>query len=191
MSQEIEIEFKTMLREDEFIQLRNTLPFPEQAVIQINHYFETAHFALKDKKAALRIREKEGRYTLTLKEPHELGLLETHDTLSSRDAHEWLQNRAVPQTHTRKQLQQLGINESDLRYYGALTTERYELHEASIDYMLDKSIYHGIIDYELEIEASSKEAGIQALHKLLDETKIVERKADAKIARFFNAAFNN
>lgn len=191
MSQEIEIEFKTMLTEDEFIQLRDTLPFPERPVIQINHYFETSQFSLKAKHAALRIREKEGRYTLTLKEPHQLGLLETHDSLTNRDANKWLHNQAVPQMYTTKQLQQLGIKESDLRYYGALTTERYTFHEANIDYMLDKSTYHDIIDYELEIEASSKEAGIQALHKLLDEAKIVERKADAKIARFFNAAFND
>lgn len=189
MSQEIEIEFKTMLTKDEFTSLHRNLPFPEDPVVQTNYYFETADFALKDHYAALRIREKDGRYTLTLKEPHEEGILETHDSLSSADAKEWLESRPIKQIHTSKRLAKLGIDEANLRYYGPLTTKRYSFHEDGIDYMLDESSYHGIVDYELEIEASSREAGLQALKSLLNEQNLQERKADPKIARFFAAAF--
>lgn len=189
MAQEIEIEFKSMLTENEFNLLHRQLPFPKQPVVQTNYYFETEQFALKNHQSALRIREKNDCFTLTLKEPHPEGILETHDSMSRDDVNLWLQGSPVPQTNVTKQLQILGILEDSLRYYGALTTERLFYRENEIDYMLDKSFYHGIVDYELEIEARSKEAGLGALHNLLKKYNIVERKAQPKIARFFAVAF--
>src|SRR5699024_1700925 len=159
----------------------------KQPVVQTNYYFETKEFALKNNQSALRIREKNGRYTLTLKEPHPDGILETHDSMTQADVELWLQGRPVPQTNVTKQLKNLGVSEHSLRAYGALKTERFFYRKNEIDYMLDKSFYHGIIDYELEIEAKSKEAGLEALHNLLQKHNIVERKAQPKIARFFAA----
>lgn len=189
MAQEIEIEFKTMLTKDEFELLRNNMPFPERPIVQTNHYFETTRFALKNSHSALRIREKKDQFTLTLKEPHPEGILETHDSLSKQDAKQWLQGKPVPQPHVTQQLQKLEVNERDLQYYGALRTERYIYRENNIDYMLDKSFYHGVVDYELEIEAKSYDAGLEALQLLLQKYNITERKAQAKIARFFAVAF--
>lgn len=189
MTQEIEIEFKTMLTEQEFNLLQQKLPFPEQAIVQTNHYFDTGKFAMKDKRSALRIREKDGRFTLTLKEPHPEGILETHDSLSKHEAQEWFDGKPLPQINVTKQLQKLGIAEENLQYYGALKTERFFYREGKIDYMLDKSYYHGVVDYELEIEAHSYEAGLEALRLLLQTYNIAERKAEPKIARFFRVAF--
>lgn len=188
MAQEIEIEFKTMLTEKEFHYLHNQLPFPQRPIVQINYYFETEQFTLKDYKSALRIREKNGQYTLTLKEPHEEGILETHDILTEHDANEWLQGNPIAQQNVTKQLAKLGIDETDLRYYGPLTTKRFTYRHQQIDYMLDESSYHGIVDYELEIEAPSYDDGLLALQNVLREQNIVERKAKPKIARFFQAA---
>ncbi|MCY7706811.1 CYTH domain-containing protein, partial [Bacillus safensis] len=39
-------------------------------------------FDIKSQLAALRMREKNGQWVLTLKEPHEIGLLETHQTIA-------------------------------------------------------------------------------------------------------------
>ncbi|WP_212685903.1 CYTH domain-containing protein, partial [Salmonella enterica] len=82
MAQEIEIEFKNLLTEEEYLKLLSNLPFPKYSQTQTNYYFETEDFSLKAHGSALRIREKNGNYTLTLKETHELGLLETHDALT-------------------------------------------------------------------------------------------------------------
>lgn len=189
MAQEIEIEFKSMLTENEFTLIHRQLPFPEQPIVQTNYYFETEQFTLKNHQSALRIREKNGCFTLTLKEPHPEGILETHDSMSKVDVELWLQGSPVPQMNVTKQLQNLGVLEDSLQYYGALTTERFFYCENEIDYMLDKSSYLGIVDYELEIESKSKEAGLEALHNLLQKYNIKERKAQPKIARFFAVAF--
>jgi|SRR5690625_3321611 len=185
MSQQIEIEYKTMLTKKEFIQLLNNLPFPRQPITQINHYFETEQFDLKRHRSALRIREKGQHYTLTLKQPHEKGILETNDSLTDEEANSWLRGKPIPQKNIMKQLHKIGIAEDKLRYYGSLKTERYTFEKDGIYYMLDKSFYNDKIDYELEIEAPSKNKGIKALYKLLREQHIEERTAITKIERFF------
>src|SRR5690625_1656793 len=90
MTQQIEIEFKTMLTKSQFNFLLTQLPFPINPIMQTNHYFETNEFSLRSKQAALRIREKATTYTLTLKEPHEEGLLETSERLTKTEMNEWL-----------------------------------------------------------------------------------------------------
>ncbi len=52
----------------------------------MNHYFETPSFSLKEAGSALRIRHKGATYTLTLKQPAEVGLLETHQVVTEEEA---------------------------------------------------------------------------------------------------------
>lgn len=52
----------------------------------MNHYFETPDFSLKEAGSALRIRHKGETYTLTLKQPAEIGLLETHQVVTEDEA---------------------------------------------------------------------------------------------------------
>ncbi|MFP3488877.1 CYTH domain-containing protein, partial [Staphylococcus sp. SIMBA_130] len=68
--------------------------------MQINHYFETKEFSLKELGCAIRIREKDGKYTLTLKEPHPDGLLETHDLLTKQEALNWMNGTIIPKVNT-------------------------------------------------------------------------------------------
>src|SRR5699024_2293642 len=97
MSQEIEIEYKNLLTKQEFDYLLGHFPFPQNSQKQTNFYFETENFSLKENGAALRIREKDGHYRLTLKEPHPDGLLETHDPLTEAEAMNWLQGNKEPE----------------------------------------------------------------------------------------------
>src|SRR5690625_4119666 len=102
MAQEIEIEYKMLLTKTEFERLLSSNPFPKAGEKQINYYFDTKHFSLQKKSCALRIREKNNIYQLTLKEPHTTGLLETHDTLSKKDALSWLNGNIIEQKHVGK-----------------------------------------------------------------------------------------
>src|SRR5699024_8978230 len=127
MSQEIEIEYKNLLTKQEFDYLLGHFSFPQNSQKQTNFYFETENFSLKENGAALLIREKDGHYRLTLKEPHQDGLLETHDTLTVAEAMNWLQGNNVAKENTEKQLKNMQIETKNLNYYGSLTTERREL----------------------------------------------------------------
>ena len=185
MSQEIEIEYKTLLTEKEYNTLLQALPFPNEAIMQTNYYFETRDFALKDYGSALRIRKKNDKYTLTLKEPHAEGILETHDALTYEQFIAWTNERPIPMKHVTKQLQALDINETDLHYYGSLETARRTFVKDDILYVLDKSSYNNKIDYELEIEAPSQAKGETALQELLTKYPVTNEQSITKIERFF------
>src|SRR5699024_6280641 len=100
MGQEIEIEYKNLLTKQEFNHLLHHFSFPQPGKKQTNYYFETKNFTLKENRSALRIREKDGNYQLTLKEPHVNGLLETHDMLTESEAMDWLQGKGSFKEHT-------------------------------------------------------------------------------------------
>ena len=188
MSQQIEIERKTMLTEAEFELLLKKLPFESAPIIQTNYYFETEDLALKRNLSALRIRQKNNSYTLTLKEPHEEGVLETNEPLTEVEAKKWLQNKPIPTGKIANQLEALSICLEDLRYIGSLKTERYTYSKDDIHFMLDKSFYLQTIDYELEIEATSLRQAEEEMCQILLDYDIEERTALPKIARFFHKA---
>ncbi|SHG30789.1 CYTH domain-containing protein [Ornithinibacillus halophilus] len=185
MTQEIEIEFKNLLTEHEYNQLLTALPFPNKAFSQTNYYFETDDFQLKEKSSALRIREKQGKYQLTLKQPHGDGLLETHDSLTKEEAFEWLNGHCIAKENIQEALKQMGIPLESLRFFGSLTTERREYAENDILYVLDYSTYNHQHDYELEIEAPTVTAGENAFQSILTQFQIPKRQTKNKIERLF------
>jgi|SRR5690625_3163779 len=185
MSQEIEIEFKNLLTKDEFDLLLNQLPFPAASDLQINYYFETKDFLLRQNKAALRIREKNNTYTLTLKQPHPAGLLETHDPLTKEEATSWITGKIIPQAETSNQLKQLGIPQEELLCFGQLVTKRKEIQFKNTIVVLDESTYNNHLDYELEVEAPYYQVGLQVFNNLLATYQIEKKHTPNKIERFF------
>ncbi len=83
MTQEIEIEFKNIVTKEEFDTLCKSFSI-EAFTKQVNHYFETPDFSLKEAGSALRIRHKGATYTLTLKQPAEIGLLRNASSRNRR-----------------------------------------------------------------------------------------------------------
>ncbi|GEN52881.1 CYTH domain-containing protein [Halobacillus faecis] len=187
MAQEIEIEFKNLLTEDEYEKVYHFLPFKSVELMeQTNYYFETEDLNLKQQGAALRIRQKNGQWTLTLKQPHAEGLLETHDSLTEEEANLWIQDKMTEKPHVSKQLDGLGISLEDLHYLGSLTTRRKELEYKGAIVVLDHSLYYDKEDYELEVEASSKETGKNVIDEILHSCNIPARETDNKIKRFYD-----
>lgn len=187
MTQEIEIEFKNLLTKEEYNILLNKLPFPEQGKKQINYYFETESLDLRSRRCALRIREKDGTYFLTLKEPFKTGLLETHDILTKNEAFHWISGKMISKPNTSNRLKLLNINLFDLQYIGSLTTIRREYNHNGFIIVLDKSMYNGHTDYELEIEAPSYIEGEKYFLALLHKYQIKQKTTPNKIERFFNS----
>lgn len=187
MSQEIEIEYKNLITEHEYNRLLVAYPFPKEGVKQINHYFETVEQKLEQHGCAIRIREKSNSYTITLKEPHIDGLLETHDSIQKETFQQWKNGNIVPQPNTSKQLRKLGFKPEDLVYKGSLETLRREIPYKKVLLVLDQSEYNGIIDYELELEAPTKTLGNQIFEAILQEQHIHKRNTPNKIKRFFTS----
>jgi|SRR5690625_1172923 len=186
MAQEVEIEFKNLLTEDEFNRLLYDLPFPSDSETQTNYYFETKDFALKAYNSALRIRKKNGSYQLTLKEPHHIGLLETHDSLTRQEAEAMIEGQTIFKKEVGQELLKKNILFADLIYFGSLTTVRKETSYDGVLLVLDYSTYNGKFDYELELESASEVYGRKVFEALLNKYDIPIRKTPNKIKRLFS-----
>lgn len=188
MNQEIEIEFKNLVDEQEFMRLCDAFFIqPSDFNKQVNYYFETPSFGIKAAGAALRIRFKNNKYVLTLKEPYEDDLLETHQPLSSGTAEALINGKVtLPDGNVKEQLLKLHIPVNALLCLGSLTTFRAIASYQDGEMMLDRSLYFGVEDFECEYEAKNRLAGEKAFSNLLNQHKIKVRKTPNKIQRFFD-----
>jgi uncharacterized protein YjbK len=187
MSQNIEIEFKNMLTIEEFNRM---IPYfhlsRDYFFRQINHYFDSEDFALKNNGCALRIREKQAHFELTLKQPHPDGLLETNQILSPEEANSLLNSGLFIDGVVGTQIRSLGIDVTKLVYFGTLITDRAEVSYKNGLLVLDCSSYLNTEDYEVEYEVSNREQGKPIFISLLTELKIPVRKTRNKIERFYD-----
>ena len=160
MSEHIEIEFKNLLTKDEFSSMKSFLGFMSQDFKkQVNHYFDTTNFELKDQSCALRIREKSGKYELTLKQPAVTGLLETNQDLPASQALSIVKTGAIPPGPVSTAISKLKVNPAALTYFGSLTTERAEKEYKSGLIVLDHSTYLSAADFEIEYEVHDEKTG--------------------------------
>lgn len=193
MKQEIEIEFKNLLTKEEFQRIKSHFSIDEkQFKHQVNHYFDTPDYLLKKHGAALRIRVKNEKFVLTLKQPAQEGLLESHELLTAEQAQAILSNHSIPANKITEILQEeFQVQASQLQCFGSLATERAEFEYKKGLLVLDQSRYLNLEDFELEYEVSDYNSGKLAFENLLKELNIPSRKTDNKIKRFYNAKFKN
>ena len=86
MSENLEIEYKNLVTEEEFSKIQQHFNIDDSDFsMQENDYFDTNDFALKQQGSALRVRKKSGTFEFTLKEPRKIGLLETNEFISENN----------------------------------------------------------------------------------------------------------
>ncbi|TMU88066.1 CYTH domain-containing protein [Bacillus sp. BHET2] len=186
MTQEIEIEFKNLVTQDEFSQLISHFRIKdEDFTSQDNHYFDTPDYLLKDNQSALRIRHKSGTYTLTLKTPLKEDLLETNQQLSKQEADSLLSGCVFPEGEVKNVLHSMNISTQSLQYFGTLTTSRAEINYKEGLLVFDRSSYLQRQDCELEYEVKERQSGEKIFRSLLEQLNIPLRKTDNKIKRFY------
>ncbi|MEH7442833.1 CYTH domain-containing protein [Bacillus sp. JJ1122] len=187
MSQNIEIEFKNMLTNDEFLRLIKHFNIDlTKFKKQVNHYFDTPSFSLKAKGSALRIREKDTQFEMTLKQPAEQGLLETNQFLEPAQAEYILKTGKILEGEVQDAITNIIDDADSLEYFGSLTTDRAEFDYKGGLLVLDHSYYLNTEDYELEYEVTDESEGFKIFSELLDELNIPVRTTDNKIKRFYN-----
>ncbi|MBU8768169.1 CYTH domain-containing protein [Cytobacillus oceanisediminis] len=186
----IEIEFKNMVNREEFSSLIDFFNIrSEDFSEQENHYFDTPDFLLKAKGSALRIREKNGSFELTLKQPHPEGLLETTENLTESEAAEMIRTGKIPAELIIRSIKELGIEPDKLQYFGTLATKRAEKEYMKGLAVLDHSRYLNKEDFELEYEVDNRNEGELTFLNLLKQLNIPVRKTENKIKRFYNEKY--
>ncbi|EIE6201998.1 CYTH domain-containing protein, partial [Listeria innocua] len=127
MVKELEIEFRNLLTKEEYDRLIEDFRIKEDDFFeQTNFYLDTADFGLKERNSALRIRQLETQYQLTLKTPEARGLMETTQILAADQATAITDGANIPVGPVRDTLKEIGINHEDLQVFGSLKTIRAE-----------------------------------------------------------------
>ncbi|WP_078548053.1 CYTH domain-containing protein [Litchfieldia alkalitelluris] len=190
MNQELEIEFKNLLMKNEFETIRNFFNLSESSfIVQENHYFDTEDFSLKENSSALRIRLKENNHILTLKQPQQVGLLETHQSLTSQSVKQLIEGKSVIDGKISELISEMGIQHELLKYFGTLKTYRSEVPYKNGILVLDHSLYLNVEDFELEYEVTDEIEGFENFKNLLTSLNIPQRKTENKIQRFYNKLY--
>lgn len=180
MNSNIEIEAKVLLLKDEYDTIIRELKLDKyRKITQTNHYIDTPDSFLKKNGIALRVREINQEFQLTLKTPLSEGLLEKHDNVSWRDFDLLKEDNKFPEGGIKKFLEILGVKISDLKILTSLTTHRIEIDYKGGILCVDKNHYSGMVDYELEVEFTSIEGAKELALDVLKECNI------------HNSTFNN
>lgn len=187
MGQELEIEFKNIVSQTDFERLADAFHLgPEDFCLQHNHYFDTKNFLLKQAGCALRIREKNGDFELTLKEPAKDGLLETSQPLFRQEAEGLLAGEAFPDGPVKTALSYVITDLAELKPFGTLSTKRAEIDYEGGLLVFDNSFYLGREDFEIEYEAAERKSGEEIFNNFLKSYQLPIRQADNKVRRFYN-----
>ena len=185
---EIEIEFKNTLTKEQFEQLL-TFYNVEPALIkrQVNYYFDTDTWTLKNKKSALRVRQIGEYNECTIKEATSSNTsLETTDILNEEQAENVIKHLNFPQGNVQSRLNELHISTSSLVLFGKLTTDRVEIPYKGGILVFDHSFYLQQDDYEVEYETNKESEGKHIFAELLEQFNITPQPAPKKLARFMH-----
>ncbi|MGN1343405.1 MAG: CYTH domain-containing protein [Traorella sp.] len=176
MINNIEIEFKILVNKEKFEELSNLYP-NKQFIKQVNTYYDTKNYDLRKKHCAMRIREKENTYMITLKVP----------TTKGHEEFECFVDRNNPEVFKSSDisivLHQLGIFE-DVEVIGECTTNRAIVKTDKAELCFDINEYNSITDYEIEYEQTCDHDGISEFNKILSKVDLrYEKNCASKIRR--------
>ena len=120
MSNAIEIEAKALVSQDDYRKLAKLFP-DSPRYTQTNHYIDSDERILFKEGIALRIREKNGQYELTLKTPLSQGLLEKNCVITKQQFDDFKEKGIFPKGDTSRFLTMLDIDIATLKILTSLT----------------------------------------------------------------------
>ena len=173
MATNIEIEAKVLITEKEY---NHVLSYYKNHVIneydQINYYIDSENLSLKKMGIGLRIREKGGIYTLTLKAPLAEGLLEKDENLSKEVFNAFIKSNKFPECYTVDFIKMLGVDPKTLKVITTLTTHRVEVNynDSGYEFSIDKNSYNSKVDFELEVAGPSLNRAKEMLKEICVST---------------------
>ena len=182
MEENLEIEYKLLLSREQFDNLTHYYDHMAHVYTQTNTYFTSQ--ALQEKRIALRIREKEKAYEMTVKTKAEgTGRKEYNLALTKEDAQFFL-NGGMKENEITSMLKAMDIDLSEIKILCRLKTIRHDIQLEDGMLSLDANYYHGQEDYEMEFELCDLEAGKKTFTLLLKKHKLsYQQNCESKLKR--------
>ncbi len=187
MSNAIEIEAKVLLTKRDYDKLV-ALYRGFGAYTQTNYYVDDDKSTLRKEGIALRVREKNGLYEMTLKAPLSQGLLEKNCAWTKGTFEIFQRSNVFPDGDIKRFLTMLDIDTEILKIQTALTTKRIDVPYEGGKLSIDENHYSGITDYEVELEYNNEDDAQKKLKELLENNGIpFKLNKKTKVARALDA----
>ncbi len=171
MSNTIEIEAKALVSKADYEKL--ALKYMKYGVYtQTNHYIDSKDNILQKEKLSLRVREKDNHFEMTLKVPLSQGLLEKNCVWTKEDFVNFRDKAIFPDGDVKKMLNMLDIHTKTLKIKTSLVTDRIDVPYEDGKLSIDKNMYSGIEDYEVELEHNNEIDAEKYLQQFLEKNHI-------------------
>lgn len=180
MHTNIEIEYKMLLSFEQFNRLSEAYP-DKTFKTQVNTYYDTADFQLRNKHCAMRIREIDNQFLFTLKVPKTEGHMEYECYVDKNNV------QSLNKPEIQALLHQLNIVD-EVKEITSLKTSRAVIELENAGLCFDISEYNGLCDYEIEYEWKKEHDGLNAFNDILSVIDVTyEKNCPSKIARAMNS----
>ena len=142
-----------------------------------NTYFDSPDLYLTHHHMVLRIREIDGlEKELTLKVKGEDGDIEITHNIESEEEYQKLLSGNISNLEIEKEISSRGGDIKSLGVITTLTTERVEVEFDDHLLVIDKNFYNNKIDFNLEVESTSRELAKEYLEKVISKYGIAYKK---------------
>ena len=168
MAKNIEIEAKGLLDKDEYELIFHKLSL--KPYVQINYYIKNDHFDFKQ--YGLRIRFKDNKYELTLKDRIDDGYIEINQMINEQEFLDMKNKNLFPLGEVNSYLQNKNISTNDLYIFASAKTERIDIHYHTSLISIDKTTIFDHIDYEIECENTNIKKAKDDIISFLDQFSI-------------------
>lgn len=184
MAKDIVVEFKTLLTKEEYNSILEKYK-NYSGNLQVNYYFDTKRFTLKASDAMLRVKERDG-LTLTLERKKGYTLQRIDEPITKEQFNTLIDTGKIPVEKIANDLMDI-IKDQNVINFMSFSTYRVSFPYKKGKISLDKCEYVGVVDYELEYEATNREVGKLEFINLIKDFNINYKKSQVKLKRAYDA----
>lgn len=167
----MEYEARVMINEEQYLNIREhylNSNYLKEEIINENFYFDTKDLELTKSHKVLRMRKiNNNQFELTLKINGENGDEEINHKLTDNERNQLLEKAIFSYRPILDKLKESGIDPCSIRYIACLKTERLEVKLETCLLVIDKNYYRNKVDFNLEVESSSKSLAKSQLEEII------------------------
>ena len=146
-------------------------------LVNLNYYYDDDKMTISNNHHVLRLREiNEVNHELTLKIKGDNGDIEINRHLTSSEMNELMDQVNISDVEIIERLKEIGVDLANLKLVAKLKTERIEIQEEDYLLVIDKNYYNDKIDYNLEVESTSKNLAVERLKQAIEQFGIEYKK---------------
>ena len=173
----IEYEARVMITENQYSLIMKSYDGKGRKLVNTNYYFDDEKKTLTNNGVVLRVRNIDDKYfELTLKIKGVNGDKEINYSLTSKEAGLLIGKCDFNREEIAKEIKAYGLDTNDLKLITSLKTERLEIDDKKHLIVIDKNYYNNKVDFNIEVESTSKTLANQCLDQICSKFNIENKK---------------